>query len=75
LHYETFDGCGCRLGSQIASIALIGYLTMSIALPLLRGASVTFSWRWALAAVLGATLVGKTLGVLRAKQRQERKSP
>ena len=73
--HEPPDECGCRLGSQVAFITLIAYLTLAIALPLLRGTSVTFSWWQALAALIGGALVGKTLGVLRATRLHERKSP
>jgi hypothetical protein len=69
------DKCGCRLGSQVASITLTGYLALAIALPLLRDTSVTFSWWQALAVLLGGALVGKTLGVLRARRLHDRKTP
>jgi membrane associated rhomboid family serine protease len=74
LRHESLDECGCRLGSLAASITFIGYLALAIALPLLRGTAVTFSWWQALAALLGGALVGKTFGVLRASRLHERKA-
>lgn len=68
------DECGCRLGSLVASITLTGYLVLAIALPLLCGTSITFSWWQALAALIGGALVGKTVGVLRARRLHERKA-
>jgi membrane associated rhomboid family serine protease len=74
LRHESLDECGCRLGGLAASITLTGYLALAIALPLLRGSAVTFSWWQALAALFGGALVGKTFGVLRAKRLHERKA-
>jgi hypothetical protein len=72
--HESADECGCRLGGQVASLALLGYLALTIALPLLRGTPVIFSWWWALVSLLGGAMVGKTFGVLRATRLHERKS-
>lgn len=66
---ESAHDCGCRLGGMAASLALSLYLVLTIALPLIGGTPVTFSWWKALAALLGGALVGKTLGVFRAKRR------
>ena len=73
--HESSPDCGCRLGSVVASLALTGYLALAIALPRLGGTPVTFSWWNALAALLGGALVGKALGVLRARRPHERNSP
>ncbi len=72
--HESSPDCGCRLGGLVASLALGGYLALAIALPRLGGTPVTFSWWNALAALLGGVLVGKTLGVLRARRRHARNS-
>jgi membrane associated rhomboid family serine protease len=74
-HHESLDECGCRMGSLVASITLTGYLALAIALPLLRGTPITFSWWKALATLLGGALVGKTFGLLRAGRLHERKAP
>jgi len=68
LRHESLDECGCRLGRQVASITFIGYLALSIALHLLRRTSASLSWWRAFATWVGGALVGKMLGVLRAKR-------
>jgi hypothetical protein len=65
---QPIDECGCRLGSHVALLVLISYFGMTIALPLLRGTAITFSCWQALAALFGGALVGKTVGLLRARR-------
>jgi membrane associated rhomboid family serine protease len=72
---ESAPDCGCQLSAIVASLALIGYFVVTIALSRLNHTTVTFAWWEALAAFLAGAVIGKTLGVFRARRIHYRRRP